>query len=88
MRTTKLQWVHISSELPSSKEFGPYPTVVAALSCSGEPKFGFRVRDAQLRFFGGDKNRHYWVDPVTIKPIENDSWFVEYWAPPFEPPKG
>lgn len=88
MRITKVEWIDVKKEMPTTEEFGPYPCVLVAMACKGNPDWGHQVRWAELRFFGGDKTRPYWAGNKGegCKPLENDSWFVEFWAPPFKHP--
>lgn len=83
MRQTNVNWIKASEELPTIEEFGPYPHVMVAIGIKGRPEQGHSIRFADLRFFGGDKNRPYWAGGKSedVRPIENDVWFVEYWAP-------
>lgn len=88
MRYTHVDWIDAEKEMPSTEEFGPYPCVHVALACKGHPEFGYQIRMAELRFFGGDKRRPYWSSfkGEGHSPIENTAWFVKYWAPPFKQP--
>ena len=88
MRQTEVQWIDVNTEMPTTEEFGPYPTVLVAMECVGLPEWGFSTRWAELRFFGKDKARPYWaaLKKEDNRPIENDSWRVAYWAPPFKTP--
>jgi hypothetical protein len=84
MRTTPVEWIDATKELPSVDEFGPYPTTLVALACKDHPELGFRVRTAHLRFFGKDKSRPYWAGDKSegnCAPLENDAWYVALWAP-------
>lgn len=83
MRTNKVVWIDVASELPTKEEFGAYPNVYVALACKGHPDWGYQIRQAELRFFGGDVSRYYWCGSKVegIAPIENDSWSVKFWTP-------
>lgn len=85
---TPVNWIKASDRLPTKREFGPYPYVLVALACRGNPEWGHKTQPAELRFFGGDPSRHYWVETKNGNPvpIENEAWFVEYWAYPLQQP--
>lgn len=89
MLETKVEWIATKERMPTREEFGAYPCVLVALACKGQPDWGHQTRTAELRFFGGDVARPYWAGHKgeNCKPIENDSWFVEYWAAPLQLPK-
>jgi len=88
MRTTPVEWINATKELPTTEEFGPYPNAIVALACRNNPSAGFSVRTAHLRFFGGDKYRPYWASDKgeDYRPIENDAWYVAFWAAPLTAP--
>jgi len=88
MRTTPVEWIDAKKELPSTDEFGPYPNAIVAMACKGNPEWGFNIRQAHLRFFGGDTSRPYWAGNKDegYRPIENDSWYVAFWAAPLTQP--
>lgn len=89
MEYSKVNWVDAKIRLPTVEEYGPYPSVLVALACKNhEADWGFQYRFADLRFFGGDVTRPYWAGNKSegCKPIENDAWYVAYWAPMFQSP--
>lgn len=82
-------WIKASERLPSKEQFGPYPTVWVAMACATARDLGYRVRVAELRYFGQDPLRPYWCSTQKrddLAAIENDCWFVEYWQPLPSPP--
>lgn len=85
-----MAWREIAKDgYPSIEEYGPYPTVMVALACKGQPDWPYRIQYGVLWFFGGDKSRPYWTGPEkTSGPIENPAWHVTHWAPALEPPLG
>jgi hypothetical protein len=90
MRKTEVTWIDPKVELPTTEEFGAYPCVMVALTVRGnENIWGFQIRSAELRFFGGDKSRPYWAGSKSEnhRPIENDAWYVAYWTPMISQPK-
>jgi len=81
---TPAKWRSVKRDgYPSTDDFGPYPKVFVSMVCRGHEDWNPTVRVAELRFFGGDKNRPFWagLKNENCAPIENDSWYVTHWAP-------
>jgi hypothetical protein len=89
MDMTTIKWNNVHDGLPSKIDYGPYPRVLVALRCFMESinETVCLITNAELRYFGGDTNRPFWVDLQNCDPIENSAWHVTHWAPPIEPPK-
>lgn len=84
MKTTQVGWIEIKKcGYPSVVEYGNYPTVLVSMKMVRETEVAYvrKLEKAELRFFGGDKNRPYWCSTKDHLPIENSAWVVTHWIP-------
>lgn len=58
----------------------PYLRGLVALRNTKGPPFSYwQYHKGELRFFGGDRTRPYWVSMRGQVPLENDAWYVAYY---------
>lgn len=84
--TTDVVWFDADEVLPSKEEHGPYPRVIVATVYVDHPEWGCGQQMAELRYLGKNMNRPVWLEPKTLKPIENEAICVRYWTLPLTPP--
>ena len=78
----KLNWTPVKQAIKDAPKGEvtklPYLEGHVAMYCKNQPDWSPIIKYARLSFFGGNKNRPYWVDGKNCGPVENAAWEVKF----------